>query len=1328
MPDINDNDYQYAEDLPVEDHTTLDGSEKFVMFDETSGKQASLSEVAAYMDDHLDAGNKINTVKVDGTALVPDANKAVNIDLSGKVDKVTGKGLSTNDYTNTEKNKLIGIEAEANKTIVDTELDGESSNPVENQAVTAELERLDERKAEIDGYYEEMTVGNSEELVSSVFINDSVPYNFRTSGGSIDIGNRETDQLVGGTVVWNQQVQNGNFANTSGWGAVSASLSASNNILTITKTANATLQVYRNIPTGDGHRYFVSADFMISDATTMTLRFGSIYNSKSLSANTWTNISAINPAVGTTREYNFYCHGENTLPVNGTIKVKNAICIDLTAMFGPTIADYIYSLEQATAGAGVALFRKLFPKPYYAYNAGELMSVNASSHKTTGFNQWDEEWEAGGINTSGQETTTAGYYRAKNYIPIIPNTLYYYKFPVNMILIWYDANKNFIKWESATPNNAYTSPNNAGYLRFRNATANTWTPYQNDISINLSWDGERDGEYEPYELHEYALDPIQLRGIPKLDEFNNLYYDGDIYSSDGTVERKYGFYVCTGNENWTAYTAWNSDHTFGFNGFPSDSYAGATENVKTIKYNGDTLSNILGGRTTGILLRGDNHTFYVSDPSLTSANDARAAFPQGTVILYPLATPTTEQVDPYTNPQIVNDFGTEEYVDYGVEQGTRDVAIPVGHNTKYMANLRAKLEMAPNSPDGDGDYILRQSSGQNTYVELDPIIAEAIATKAEQDGYYESMTVGNAEQLVSTIFEEDQTPYQFRTSGGSLDIGDREYMDAVVGGSVAWNQICTNGNFAEGTNGWAATKATISAENGVLSLLLTERDGFVNAARIVAVTGHKYVTLVDINISNGQAQLIPSAGVVRLTTKTGSYETVGAVWTSSYTGPSFTFPRVYDLRTSGWDAVKIKNVMVFDLTAMFGSTIADYIYSLEQATADAGVAYFRKLFPKSYYPYNAGELLSVEGLTSHDMVGFNAWDEEWESGSYTADGVPTTDQTRIRTKNPIHVIGGATYYMKSSTTLGIRFYDAEDNFINSGYTTTISNNTITIPVNAYWLRFSVVNQATYNHDISINLHWDGERDGEYEPYTKHSYPLDSSLTLRGIPKLDASNNLYFDGDQYASDGTVTRRYGIVDLGTLDWAYSSERQWFNLVGGQIPIKFAFNMLVANVMCSKYETVSNTYMRDTNPTAIACSVNNSGYFIIRDTAFTDAATFKTAMSGVYLIYELAEPTTESADPYQTPQIVDDFGTEEFVTDSIVPVGHITRYAPNLRAKLEMSPNSPDGDGDYIVRQSNGENTYVPLVIPNELPSAPSADGTYTLKVTISNGTPTYSWATE
>jgi len=47
--------------------------------------------------------------------------------LNDKVDKEAGKGLSTNDYTTDEKNKLGGIEAQANKTIVNNTLASDST-------------------------------------------------------------------------------------------------------------------------------------------------------------------------------------------------------------------------------------------------------------------------------------------------------------------------------------------------------------------------------------------------------------------------------------------------------------------------------------------------------------------------------------------------------------------------------------------------------------------------------------------------------------------------------------------------------------------------------------------------------------------------------------------------------------------------------------------------------------------------------------------------------------------------------------------------------------------------------------------------------------------------------------------------------------------------------------------------------------------------------------------------------------------------------------------------------------------------------------------------
>ena len=126
---------------------------------------------------------------------------------------------------------------------------------------------------------------------------------------------------------------------------------------------------------------------------------------------------------------------------------------------------------------------------------------------------------------------------------------------------------------------------------------------------------------------------------------------------------------------------------------------------------------------------------------------------------------------------------------------------------------------------------------------------------------------------------------------------------------------------------------------------------------------------------------------------------------------------------------------------------------------------------------------------------------------------------------------------------------------------------------------------------------------------------------------------------------------------------------------------------------------------------------------DESLADAIT-----DGTTTVYKLSKPTTEQGDPFPSPQVCYPDGTEEFVTENGVPVGHNTKYTVNLRAKLEMAPDSPDGDGDYIVRQTNGENTYVPLVIPTELPAAPSGDGTYVLKATVSGGAVTYSWIAE
>lgn len=71
-----------------------------------------------------------------GNALSGYATQAyVSSQVNTKVDKVDGKGLSTNDYTSAEKTKLAGIATGANKTVVDSALSSSSTNPLQNKSI-----------------------------------------------------------------------------------------------------------------------------------------------------------------------------------------------------------------------------------------------------------------------------------------------------------------------------------------------------------------------------------------------------------------------------------------------------------------------------------------------------------------------------------------------------------------------------------------------------------------------------------------------------------------------------------------------------------------------------------------------------------------------------------------------------------------------------------------------------------------------------------------------------------------------------------------------------------------------------------------------------------------------------------------------------------------------------------------------------------------------------------------------------------------------------------------------------------------------------------------
>lgn len=490
-----------------------------------------------------------------------------------------------------------------------------------------------------------------------------------------------------------------------------------------------------------------------------------------------------------------------------------------------------------------------------------------------------------------------------------------------------------------------------------------------------------------------------------------------------------------------------------------------------------------------------------------------------------------------------------------------------------------------------------------------------VDNKADKVGSYPDLIAGAADNLLSSSYQTDRTPYILRRT----PYGARE-RGSIVGGSIVWNQLCNN-------------------------------------ASVTVVNGHKYLLKKD-----------------------GAYS-IGASTGTALTG-----------LTVGSD-------MVFDLTLMFGSTIADYIYTQEQATAGAGVALAKKWAGiTGYVQYDAGTLMSVK-TSAHKMVGYNQWDEEWELGSYSSStGEKTTTSNYMRSKNYISVFPQVAYYFKtpfsiSSSSIYIFYYDANMAFLEGGRKWNANQTT---PANARYMTFSFATasygSSTYNNDICLNI--SSDKNGTYEHYTVHSYPLDSSLTLRGLPKLDG-DNLYYDGDVYRASGEVERRYGIVDLGTLTWAKSGTIYFARLTAKE-------NALPNYVLTPRYQSIQDTAVNATSATnkltsdmSIIASLGTSApYIYVRDDAQTSEKTLKTSLDGVYLIYLLAEPTTEQAEPYTALQICDPAGTEEFVGASM-PVGHETKYYADLKGKIE------------------------------DIPDAPSTNGTYVLKATVSSSGVTYEW---
>lgn len=266
----------------------------------------------------------------------------------------------------------------------------------------------------------------------------------------------------------------------------------------------------------EGRKYYGSfylSDCVNNDNYTMGIKIG---NGNSA---TFFNIengkkSCIQNFVPSVTNANVYFFINNTSSNETACEVSKVVVIDLTAMFGSdeNIASALgITVADITTDTGVEAFENwlkdnIGEKLYYDFNAGTILNAKDTDIVTQGFNQWDEEWEAGGIDEYGNLTNEEDRFRSKNFISILPSKNYccmygsYTSSPSSRILYLYiyDSGYNFISRQHSTERvYRFTTPVNARYMKLRSGGSNVQPTYNNDTCINIS-DTNKNGTYEPY--------------------------------------------------------------------------------------------------------------------------------------------------------------------------------------------------------------------------------------------------------------------------------------------------------------------------------------------------------------------------------------------------------------------------------------------------------------------------------------------------------------------------------------------------------------------------------------------------------------------------------------------------------------------------------------------------------------------------------------------------------------------------------------------------------------------------------------------------------------
>lgn len=373
--------------------------------------------------------------------------------------------------------------------------------------------------------------------------------------------------------------------------------------------------------------------------------------------------------------------------------------------------------------------------------------------------------------------------------------------------------------------------------------------------------------------------------------------------------------------------------------------------------------------------------------------------------------------------------------------------------------------------------------------------------------------------------------------------------------------------------------------NGVCDYIQIDGTATDNASLDVSIdaikaSSNNYMTLVNFGRTySGSVQ------VVAYTSSWGYGVPVGVGTTANLLAADYSIIRVRALKGAVCDGLKV-GVLV----AVNSTSYEPYTDSLIDSPVDELISRGKNLYDDN---------MSVEGYLNGNSLVING---DWMS----------TDFIYVGNLTDVIAVCGETSRTPFSLWF-LQLYDGKKNLLKTAST---SESTYHIESGVKYIRFSY--HSNLNKNIVV---CSGTSVVDYLPYRRSEVVIPPEVIARCPDYGIGINENCFNYIDWV-EKKYHKRVGKVDLGTLTYSRvnSSKGKRFQAsVANSKPS--SSSTTIGNILCSKYESFSNMDSWNAISKGIAHSQDGDVIFI-NDDDYTDVASFKQAMSGVMLYYELAE----------------------------------------------------------------------------------------------------------